>query len=294
MRNNRWIVAPDLGDKPADVVRTTTVTTGPFNDLNIPFMRPNTIYVTTDFSQETTKAEVKKNTANDSSTVNGNNTTGNATNSSAVGSDTTAAGSDTTASGGNTTSSGGNGDFNSPLDQFVIKKLLSLDAIDASVSLTNIGLYLTLASLIVLIVFLISNNYNKIVSNSWSATQESVYATLHSIVVNQINEKKGQMYFPFIFTLFIYILSNNLIGMVPYSFASTSHFILTFSLSFMIVLGATFLGFIYHYIKFFCIFVPEGCPLPLVPLLVLIEFISFLARNVSLGLRLAANIKRWD
>lgn len=98
------------------------------------------------------------------------------------------------------------------------------------------------------------------------------------------------MYFPFIFTLFIFILSNNLIGMVPYSFASTSHFILTFSLSFMIVLGATFLGFIYHYLKFFSLFVPSGCPLALLPLLVLIEFISYLARNVSLGLRLAANI----
>ena len=98
------------------------------------------------------------------------------------------------------------------------------------------------------------------------------------------------MYFPFIFTLFIFILANNLIGMVPYSFASTSHFVFTFSLSFTIVLGATILGFIYHNLKFFSLFVPSGCPLALLPLLVLIEFISYLARNVSLGLRLAANI----
>jgi F-type H+-transporting ATPase subunit a len=113
---------------------------------------------------------------------------------------------------------------------------------------------------------------------------------VHSIVINQINEKKGQMYFPFIFTLFIFILCNNLIGMVPYSFASTSHFVFTFSLSFTIVLGATILGFIYHDLKFFSLFVPSGCPLGLLVLLVLIEFISYLARNVSLGLRLAANI----
>ena len=79
-------------------------------------------------------------------------------------------------------------------------------------------------------------------------------------------------------------------GMVPYSFASTSHFILTFSLSFTIVLGATFLGFQKHGLEFFSLFVPAGCPLGLLPLLVLIEFISYLARNVSLGLRLAANI----
>jgi len=78
--------------------------------------------------------------------------------------------------------------------------------------------------------------------------------------------------------------------MIPYSFASTSHFILTFFISFTIVLGATFLGFQKHGLEFFSFFVPSGCPLGLLPLLVLIEFISYLARNISLGLRLAANI----
>src|ERR1700727_2633201 len=112
--------------------------------------------------------------------------------------------------------------------------------------------------------------------------QESLYATVHSIVVNQINSKNGQIYFPFIYSLFIFILANNLIGMIPYSFASTSHFILTFSMSFTVVLGATILGFQKHGLKFFSLFVPSGCPLGLLPLLVLIEFISYLARNISL------------
>merc|ERR1712098_1030039 len=109
--------------------------------------------------------------------------------------------------------------------------------------------------------------------------------TVFSIVVNQINAKKGQMFFPF-----IYILINNLVGMVPYSFAPTSHFILTFSISFTIVLGATILGFQKHGLEFFSLLVPSGCPLGLLPLLVLIEFISYLSRNVPLGLRLGANI----
>ena len=76
----------------------------------------------------------------------------------------------------------------------------------------------------------------------------------------------------------------------PYSFASTSHFVLTFAISFTIVLGSTFLGFQKHGLEFFSLLVPAGCPLALLPLLVLIEFISYLSRNVSLGLRLAANI----
>ena len=92
------------------------------------------------------------------------------------------------------------------------------------------------------------------------------------------------------YVLFIFILINNLLGMVPYSFASTSHFILTLSFSFTIVIGATILSFQKHGLKFFSLFVPAGTPLALLPILVLIEFISYLAKNVSLGLRLAANI----
>nr|YP_010710770.1 ATP synthase F0 subunit 6 [Gonatophragmium mori]WCZ71134.1 ATP synthase F0 subunit 6 [Gonatophragmium mori] len=181
----------------------------------------------------------------------------------------------------------------SPLDQFEIRNLLNLQLSifnDINIAITNIGLYLSIAGAIVLFFNLLSTNYNKVLSNKWSIFQETLYATIHSIVINQIDSKKGQSYFPFMYVLFIFILVNNLIGMIPYSFASTSHFILTFSLSFTIVLGATILGFNKHGLKFFSLFVPAGCPLGLLPLLVLIEFISYLARNVSLGLRLAANI----
>lgn len=181
----------------------------------------------------------------------------------------------------------------SPLDQFEVRDLISLDApilLNLHLSLSNIGMYLCLAAVVVLVLHLLATNYNKIVSNKWSIILETIYATVHSIVINQINANKGQAYFPFIYVLFIFILTNNLIGMIPYSFAATSHFILTFSISFTVVLGATILGFNKHGLKFFSLFVPAGCPLGLLPLLVLIEFISYLARNVSLGLRLSANI----
>ena len=184
-------------------------------------------------------------------------------------------------------------DIASPLDQFEIRDLLSLNAPvlgNLHLSLTNIGLYLTIATFLILTLNVLATNFNKLVSNNWSISQESLYATIHSIVTNQINAKKGQIYFPFIYTLFIFILINNLIGMIPYSFASTSHFALTFALSFTVVLGATILGFQKHGLEFFSLLVPAGCPLALLPLLVLIEFISYLSRNVSLGLRLGANI----
>ena len=186
-----------------------------------------------------------------------------------------------------------NYECDSPLDQFDIRNLLSIDApilANLNISLNNIGLYLSISALIVGCINVLSTKHNRVLADGWSVSQESVYATVHSIVINQINANKGQAYFSFIFALFIFILVNNLIGMIPYSFASTSHFILTFSISFSVVLGATILGFIKHDFKFFSLFVPAGCPLALLPLLVLIEFISYLARNISLGLRLAANI----
>lgn len=179
----------------------------------------------------------------------------------------------------------------SPLDQFEIKSLINLSLLQSvNLSFTNMSFYLIIVGTVVLTIHLINDNFYKIICDKSSASQESVYATIYSIVINQINENKGQMFFPFMYTLFVFILANNLVGMVPYSFASTSHFILTFSLSFTIVIGATVLGFVIHMSKFFSLLVPAGCPLALLPLLVLIEFISYLARNVSLGLRLAANI----
>jgi F-type H+-transporting ATPase subunit a len=181
----------------------------------------------------------------------------------------------------------------SPLDQFEIRDLLSLDISllgNLHFSLTNIGLYLSISIFIIMFYTLLATNNNKIIPNIWSISQETLYSTLFSIVINQINTNKGQIYFPFIYTLFMFILVNNLIGMIPYSFAPTAHFILTFSISFTVVLGATILGFQKHGLRFFSLFVPSGCPLGLLPVLVLIEFISYLSRNISLGLRLAANI----
>ena len=163
----------------------------------------------------------------------------------------------------------------SPLDQFEIRDFISLNAsiIGLNLSLTNIGFYLIVGTLIIIIFNALATNYNRIISNRWSISLESLYTTIHSITTNQINNNTGQIYFPFIFTLFVFILGSNLIGMIPYSFASTSHFVLTFSLSFSIVLGATILGFQIYGLKFFSLLVPSGCPLGLLPLLVLIEFI---------------------
>ncbi len=184
--------------------------------------------------------------------------------------------------------------FNSsPLSQFDIVFYIDICINffnNIKLSLTNLGLYLIIGALFVNLIGLMSTNNNRLISNRWSIAYEALFTTINNTVINQIDYKKGQSYFPFIYTLFVFILINNLIGMIPYSFASTSHFVLTFSMSFTIVFGATLIGFIKHALSYFSIFVPSNTPLPIVPLLVLIEFISYLARNISLGLRLGANI----
>ena len=188
---------------------------------------------------------------------------------------------------------GSNAGINSPLDQFFIKEYITLFYnLGGNIKLlfTNMALYLSITALLGSSLNILYNKLKGLVSNHWSLNKESLYSTIHGIVINQISVAKGQNFLPFIFTLFIFIFVSNLIGMVPYSFSSTSHFILTFFLSFTVVVGSTLLGFSFYKDKFFSIFVPSGCPPALLPLLVLIEFISYLARNVSLGLRLAANI----
>jgi len=181
----------------------------------------------------------------------------------------------------------------SPLTQFEIRDLLIFHLPllnNIHFSLTNIVEYLSISFIIITVFNSMTHKHANILYKNWGLSKECIQDTVFSIVTNQINKHKGQIYYPFIITLFMFILINNLIGMIPYSFSTTSHFVLTFSISFTVVLGATILGLKEHKLVFFSLFVPAGCPLALLPALVLIEFISYLARNVSLGLRLAANV----
>ncbi len=184
-------------------------------------------------------------------------------------------------------------EIRSPLDQFLIRDfLIMIIPVIANLdfSITSIALYLTISTSIVIIIHILPILLKNLEINSWYTIIESLYESVYNLVKSQINILKGVNFLPFFLCLFTFILSNNLIGMIPYTLAPTSHFILAFFLSFSIVLGCTILGFIIHNLRFFSLLVPNGCPLGLLPLLVLIETVSYIARNVSLGLRLAANI----
>jgi F-type H+-transporting ATPase subunit a len=180
--------------------------------------------------------------------------------------------------------------ISSPLEQFEIKSLLSLNAPlfgYINISLTNLSLYSLLIIFLILSLHNTANNDNKLIPSKWSLLLESIFQSLNSMVREQLGKES---YLPFIYSIFLFILFANLIGNVPYSYAITSSIVVSIGLSFTIVIGVTILGLTIHKIHFFSFFIPSGTPLALIPLLVLIELISYIARAFSLGIRLFSNI----
>lgn len=180
--------------------------------------------------------------------------------------------------------------INSPLEQFEVTSLLGLNSPllgYINFSLTNLALYSILILFLIISLHIMANNNNKLLPSNWSILLESIFASINSMVREQLGK---EVYLPFIYSTFIFILIANLIGNVPYSFTITSSIIVSIGLSFTIVIGVTILGLSIHKIHFFSFFIPSGTPLALVPLLVLIELISYIARAFSLGIRLFSNI----
>jgi F-type H+-transporting ATPase subunit a len=180
--------------------------------------------------------------------------------------------------------------INSPLEQFEVTNLLGLNAPIfgyLNLTVTNLTLYLGIILILVVGLNYMGNNDNKLLPSKWSIALESLFASIHAMVREQIGK---EIYLPFIYSLFVFILFANLIGIVPYSFTVTTSAIVCIGLSFTIFMSVTILGLYIHKLHFFSYFIPSGTPLGLVPLLVLIELISYIARAGSLGIRLFANM----
>lgn len=178
----------------------------------------------------------------------------------------------------------------SPLEQFGIVPYLPFFYGNYFLSFTNSSLYLLLvASLLSLGFGFITQKGGKFLPSSWQTLGELIYEFVLGLVENQIGAE-GKKYFPLIFTTFVFILFSNLIGMIPYAFTPTSHFILTFGFSISFFIGITLLGILKHQFHFFSLFLPPGAPLALAPFLVVIEVVSYCFRPISLGVRLFANM----
>ena len=178
---------------------------------------------------------------------------------------------------------------NSPLAQFEIKTLIPLKMGEIDVSFTTSALFMSLTLALVTLFLVLGMRQRALVPGRWQSMAEMSYEFVANLLRDTVGNE-GRKYFPFVFTLFMFILFGNMLGMIPYSFTFTSHVIVTFAMAMVVFIGVTILGFVKHGFHFFSFFVPPGVSVVLWPLMIPIEIISYLSRPISLSVRLFANL----
>lgn len=183
--------------------------------------------------------------------------------------------------------------FSSPLEQFQIMPIIPLHYGIFDFSITNETVILGLIFFL-MISFIFSllkeDNTFDLFPNKWQVIIEVIYKLILSLVVDNIKDARGQKFFPLVFSIFLFVLSLNLIGLVPYSFTLTSHLIVTLALSLAVFIGINIVCIRIHGMHFFALFLPPGTSIGLAFLLVPIELISYVFKPVSLSIRLFANM----
>lgn len=176
-----------------------------------------------------------------------------------------------------------------PFHQFEVHKVVDLAASSLDFSFTNSGFFmLTAVAAIVGFYFLAFKN-PKLIPNRLQSSGEILYEFIENTLIGTSGEKSRD-FVPFIFSIFCFVFTLNLLGMLPYGFTVTSQIIVNFSLASIIFLIVIVVGFIKHGLHFLKLFLPDGTPLIMAPMIIIIELLSFLARPITLTLRLAGNM----
>ncbi|WP_316861362.1 F0F1 ATP synthase subunit A [uncultured Cohaesibacter sp.] len=177
-----------------------------------------------------------------------------------------------------------------PLHQFHIVNIFSLGKVGGvEFALTNSAVFMILIVVLISAFLILSTSGRGLVPTRWQSAAEMMY----EIVANTLRSSagtEGMKYFPFVFSIFAFVLTANLVGLVPYFFTVTSHIIITLALALLVILTVVVTGFIRNGIGFLKVFVPSGLPMAIAPFITFIEILSFLSRPVSLSLRLFGNM----
>ena len=147
----------------------------------------------------------------------------------------------------------------SPLEQFEIKRIVPIHIGGVDVSFTNSALFMCVAVVLVTALMVLTTRQARLVPTRWQSIPELGYEFIAGMIQENAG-KEGMAYFPFVFTLFMFVLAGNLIGMVPYTFTYTSHIIVTFGMAIVIFTGVTAIGIRRHGLHFLSLFAPEGVP----------------------------------
>jgi len=177
----------------------------------------------------------------------------------------------------------------SPIEQFEIKNVLDLDLGIVDASFTNSALLMVIAVILITVFLVMGVRGRSLVPGRWQSIVELAYDFVAGMIRTNVGSD-GRPYFPFIFSLFMFILFGNMLGMLPYSFTFTSHLAVTLGMALVVFIGTTVIAFVKHGFHFFSFFLPHGTPWYVAPLLVPIEILSYFTRPVSLSLRLFANM----
>lgn len=179
--------------------------------------------------------------------------------------------------------------MSTPLDQFAIKKLINISFFDLNIAITNSAVAMLTSVILTCALLAYSIKDVSMIPSKSQRFVELLYLMVADVLKNNAG-KKSENFIPLIFSIFLFILICNLFGMLPYSFTATSHISVTFALAMLLFILITFLGFIKHGWHFLSLFLPKGVPVWLAPLMIVIELFTYMARPISLSLRLAANM----
>jgi len=179
--------------------------------------------------------------------------------------------------------------MHSPMEQFEIKRLLDFRIGSLDASYTNSALWMTIAVIAAFFVFVVGMQKKALIPGRLQSMAELGYEFVAGMVRDNVGDA-GRKYFPFVLTLFVFILFCNVLGLIPYSFTATSHIVVTFAMAAVVFVGVTIIGFARHGAHFLSFFVPSGVPAWLLVILVPIEIISYFVRPFSLSIRLFANM----
>lgn len=177
----------------------------------------------------------------------------------------------------------------SPLEQFEIHPIVPIHIGGADLSFTNSSLWMVAATAAATIFLTHSMRRHALVPGRWQALAELSYEFIAGMIRDNVGDE-GRRYFPLIFTLFMFILFGNLLGLIPFSFTFTSHLAVTAVLAVLVIVGVTMVGIVKHGLHYFSFFVPQGVPSVMLPLMIPIEIVSYLSRPLSLSIRLFANM----
>ena len=173
------------------------------------------------------------------------------------------------------------------LSQFELKTVLG--PIGEAVGFTQSAAHMALAAGLITMLVMFGMASRAVVPGRLQSLTESAYEFVHGIVTAQVGDE-GKRFFPFVFTLFMFVLFGNMLGLLPYAFTYTSHIAVTFTLAAIVFVLITVVALALHGKKFFGYFFPEGAPLWLAPIIIPVEVVSYLSRPISLSIRLFANM----